>query len=257
VEELLNSEKNIPESIPHENPKDSGRCKTVQKNKGGNMAKRKRGTCKNCERPDLALSSLGYCGTCKAAYYSADTPGGKKKALADAAARLKGKGKLPRGKKKLLEAIVDCAIELDQLVEAAEKDKDREERAEGTEKDRMAAADEFIDAGGRALAEYGLVKVQIYVDALIRDIKQDRVWPYPIGEAPVCELFAPDYPCNPFQNAYVFTHDDATRVKISKWRYPLLFFLRIRVEVAEGFEFRYKVWGEKVYLMETRKLKEG
>jgi len=59
---------------------------------------RKRGTCSNCERPDMALFYPGgICGSCQTARYEAE-PGKEKEALAAAREKYRGKPKLARGR---------------------------------------------------------------------------------------------------------------------------------------------------------------
>ena len=199
--ELSKPKENISENIP----------------KGESMPKRKRGTCGNCERPDLALSSLFYCGTCNAAYYSAKTPEGKKKAMADAKARLQGRRK---GEKKDAQAETNVT---------APETKVREHEA--------------AEAAKNALARNVLDRMPTGPGLTLGDLR--------MSEEKQQALFG-----NPF--SYTFSIDDVScRYPLNKWHYPLLFLLPMKTQRSCGYEFRYKVWGEKIYLMETRELKEG
>ena len=190
---------------------------SLNSEKEGNMAKRKRGTCGNCERPDLALSSLYYCGTCTAAYYSTTLPIGRKNALLEAKARLQGRRK---GEKKDAQAETNVT---------APETKVREHEA--------------AEAAKNALARDVLDATAPRPGRPIRDLQ--------FSEEVYRVLFG-----NPF--SYTFSIDDVScRYPLNKWHYPLLFLLPMKTQRSCGYEFRYKVWGEKIYLMETRELKEG
>jgi hypothetical protein len=216
IQKSLNSEnerKNMPENIPKEEV----------------MPKRKRGTCKNCERPDMALNSMGHCGTCSSAYYSTALPLGRKNALLEAKARLKGKGKIQGQRKKIHDT--DHAL----TRSAGEAARYREETAANP---LINAIDEFIEAGGKALGEEATsVQLGVPTASALKEFNKVR---YP--------------PNNPFWNEYKFTQFDLGREPIFLWCHPLLIFLRMKTQRACGYEFRYKMWAGKIYLMEARKL---
>lgn len=56
---------------------------------------------------------------------------------------------------------------------------------------------------------------------------------------------------NPFYHNYVFSEYDLDRVTIKKWQYPLLWFLPTYVQLADGFEFYYKRFNGRIYLMDV------
>ena len=54
---------------------------------------------------------------------------------------------------------------------------------------------------------------------------------------------------NPFYYNYVFKDFDINRIKISKWQYPLLWFLPTYVQLTLNYAIKYKVWGGRYYVM--------
>ncbi len=62
---------------------------------------------------------------------------------------------------------------------------------------------------------------------------------------------------NPFPHNYIFSRAEMTRALFKRWQYPLLFFLRMRVVRSDGYEFRYKEWNGKIYLLDMKAVREG
>lgn len=54
---------------------------------------------------------------------------------------------------------------------------------------------------------------------------------------------------NPFYHNYVFKDFDINRVKISKWEYPILFFLTTYVQLTDNYIIKYKVWKNRYYFV--------
>ena len=54
---------------------------------------------------------------------------------------------------------------------------------------------------------------------------------------------------NPFYHNYVFHDYDINRFKISKWEYPILFFLRTYVQISENYLIKYKKWRGQYFIV--------
>jgi len=54
---------------------------------------------------------------------------------------------------------------------------------------------------------------------------------------------------NPFYHNYVFDDWDTNRNKISKWQYPLLWFLPTLCQMTDNYVMLYKQWRNKYYVM--------
>lgn len=54
---------------------------------------------------------------------------------------------------------------------------------------------------------------------------------------------------NPFYHNYIFNDFDINRFKISKWDYPILFFLRTYVQLTENYAIKYKVWRNQYFVV--------
>jgi len=57
---------------------------------------------------------------------------------------------------------------------------------------------------------------------------------------------------NPFYHNYVFTKCDLKRATIKWWEYPILWVLPTYVQLNDGYEFYFKHFGERIYLMKVR-----
>ena len=57
---------------------------------------------------------------------------------------------------------------------------------------------------------------------------------------------------NPFYDNHVFSREDIERAIIKKWEHPLLFLLPTFVQLNEGFEFHYKIFQGRYYLMKVK-----
>jgi hypothetical protein len=56
---------------------------------------------------------------------------------------------------------------------------------------------------------------------------------------------------NPYYNNYIFSEFDLGRAKIKWWQYPILWFLPTYIQLGEGWEFHYKKWNGKYYLIKA------
>jgi len=56
---------------------------------------------------------------------------------------------------------------------------------------------------------------------------------------------------NPFYDNHTFTKNDLDRKKITRWEYPLLFFLPTFVQLADGYVWFYKIFQGRYFLMKV------
>jgi len=61
---------------------------------------------------------------------------------------------------------------------------------------------------------------------------------------------------NPFYHNYVFDDWDTKRNTISKWQYPLLWFLPTFCQMTDNHVILYKQWRNKYYVMGFEERKE-
>lgn len=57
---------------------------------------------------------------------------------------------------------------------------------------------------------------------------------------------------NPFYHNYLFSTSDLNRVKIKWYEYPFLWFVPTYVQLADGYEFYFKMWGSRYYLIKYK-----
>jgi len=93
-----------------------------------------RGTCKNCERPDMSLQGLDLCWLCKQTHLSATTEEGRIAALAEVKAKIKAGARGQKSKRRLAAAQPDkikiCTIPEDRAPSSVDSPLSPDKRAE-------------------------------------------------------------------------------------------------------------------------------